>query len=222
MTTLLVVIISTVLVSSSSLRILASEPHDAIVRSSKKYHVELRPTPSDAVVIRRIESKKSSTIALERLGILEATEASTAGIWWYENALVFFDQSGDLLVIRLGNGQFIGVNLKLSRPMPKLPESLREFSKRHSIELSLRLLKSENPFERQAAAIVCGQEKVERSIPLLRDLLKDNETYTTNVPKEWTRVYYVRKAAKVALQFMNESVSNVIVEESDRPTKRGR
>lgn len=221
-----ILIVLAVLISASTACAFASEPHDSVVRRSKEYVVELRPTWDAAVVVRRRECKVSSKIGLQGFGLcnftLEQIEASTAGIWWYKNSLSFFDQCGNLLVIRLGHGKFIGVSLDDGRPVSKLPKALVEFSKRRSIELSLRLLKSKTPIERQTGAIVCGQEKVKRAIPLLKDLLKDNEYYTTNVPKEWTRVYYVRKAAKEALQSMNESVSNVIIEELDRPTKRGR
>jgi len=33
--------------------------------------------------------------------------------------------------------------------------------------------------------------------------------------KEWTKVYYVRKAAKTALEQMKESVDNIVIEEPD-------
>lgn len=109
-----------------------------------------------------------------------------------------------MLVIRLGHGKFIGVSLSDSRPVSKLPKALMAFGKCRSIELSLKLLKSKKPIERQTGAIVCGQEKVRRAIPLLKQLLKDDAYYTTNIPKEGTRVFYVRRAAKTALELMVE------------------
>jgi len=36
------------------------------------------------------------------------------------------------------------------------------------------------------------------------------------LPKEWTRVYYVRKAAKTALEQMKESLDNIVIEEPDK------
>jgi len=35
------------------------------------------------------------------------------------------------------------------------------------------------------------------------------------VPKEWTRVYFVRKSAKEALEAMGEKVQAVIIEEPE-------
>ena len=80
---------------------------------------------------------------------------------------------------------------------------------------ALRMLDSKESRERQTGAIICGQLRIREALPKLKGLLSDENSYTTNVPKKWTRVYFVRKAAKKALEDLGETANNIVVEELD-------
>ena len=73
------------------------------------------------------------------------------------------------------------------------------------------MLSSKEANERKAGALICGQEKLTMAIPKLRNLLVDKEYVRTNHPQRWTRVYFVRKAAKEALEKLGEETGNVVV-----------
>lgn len=77
------------------------------------------------------------------------------------------------------------------------------------------MLSSTEAAERKTAALVCGRERLTTAIPKLKDLLSDQEYFTTNHPKSWTRVYYVRQAAKDALEKLGEDVGHVAVTAPD-------
>ena len=97
-----------------------------------------------------------------------------------------------------------------------MPPEVQEQIRTILIKKAIKLLSSQEPKDRQTGAIACGQLQIEESIPKLKELLQDENYYTTNLPKEWTRVYYVRKAAKTALEQMKESVDNIVIEEPDK------
>ena len=54
------------------------------------------------------------------------------------------------------------------------------------------------------------------TMPELKNLLGDENYYNTNIPEEWTRLYYVRKAAKEALEELGITVDKIVIEEFDQ------
>ena len=80
-------------------------------------------------------------------------------------------------------------------------------------EQTAAMLDSNASDQRRTGAMVCGQEKYRQTIPKLRTLLTDNAYHTQGGGSEVTKVFYVRKAAKQALERMGEKVESVVVEE---------
>jgi len=95
-------------------------------------------------------------------------------------------------------------------------EKLVQYRQQTLAKHVIRMLDSKEAEERKTGAIVAGQEKLTQAIPSLRRLLDDRESFTTNEPKKWTRVYFVRKAAKEALEAMGQTVKGVTIEEPDK------
>jgi hypothetical protein len=150
--------------------------------------------------------------------------------WWNEDSISFFGPADEKFFIRLHWGKWIVLDLRsgalfekeqtffredLRREHEQEWEKLVQYRQKTLAKHAIRLLGSESAMDRNTGALVSGQEKLREAIPRLRKLLDDKESYTTNVPKERTRVYYVRKAAKEALEAMGEKVQPVIIEEPD-------
>ncbi|HOX57823.1 MAG TPA: hypothetical protein PLC99_13125 [Verrucomicrobiota bacterium] len=135
---------------------------------------------------------------------------TTAGTHWYRNAMGFVSQderyfflrsdSGEIVVLDLGRGQ-----VAAKPPKEPLDEAGRWFRKR-----AVELLASKEPVERETGALAVGQMKIREAIPALRALLED-DSYVSVYPSEGKphREYYVRKAAKTALEAMGEQVTGV-------------
>jgi len=202
--------------------VLATPPHATVVVRPERgpYVVEFHPLDAP-VIVRNTESNTLAGIEFKQFGLDKFTpeqlQASTAGSWWYKNALAFFAPDGKTLVIRLGNGKMLGVDLAKGRPMPDIPKDLADLGRRRSVEVSAKLLTSSNPLDRETGAIVGGQETIREAIPRLKELLKDEAYYVSGCDiQNMTRVYYVRKAADRALRSMGEAVGNGTLEEPHR------
>jgi HEAT repeat protein len=151
--------------------------------------------------------------------------------WWDRNAVVFFGPKEKTLIIRLRWGRILMVELDDGDVMDEewyedhkrwyIKETewkkLHAFAREHSAKLAVSMLGSKDSFDRETGAVVVGQMKCRGAIPKLRTLLDDPNVYwRTGDGSLMTTVYYVRKAAKQALEAMGEEVKGVVVEEPEK------
>ncbi len=155
---------------------------------------------------------------------------TVSSYWWNEDSISFFGPQEQKFFIRLHWGKWIVLDLRrgdvllkeetffrddLRAQHEKEWQSLVEYRQEILAKHAIRLLGSKEPSERKTGALLCGQEKLTEAIPSLQKLLTDDASFSTNVPKEWTRVYFVRKAAKEALEAMGEKVEGVVTQEPE-------
>lgn len=162
--------------------------------------------------------KVHSTDSLGLKEDIEHIKLSVSSYWWNEDSIGFFGPNENTFIIRLHWGKLILLELNDGSLMDKewydiskgwlMPkkkwDALHSFAEGQVKEHALRLLDSGDAEERKTGALVCGQEKIVEAIPRLKELLADSKYYTTNIPRKWTRVYYVRKAAEEALKILGE------------------
>jgi hypothetical protein len=165
----------------------------------------------------------------ESLGILHdimQIEISVSSFWWDKDAICFFGPRDETFFVRLHWGRLLIFSLRSGNRLDQKEDSAsiqrythldswQDFVKNKVREHALILLDSNEPEERKTGALVCGQEKFEKSVTRLKELLVDTASYSTNIPKEWTRVYFVRKAAKEALDKMGQKTENIVIEEPE-------
>jgi hypothetical protein len=155
---------------------------------------------------------------------------SISSYWWNEDSVSFFAPGDEKFFIRLYWGKWIVLDLgsgalfekeqtffrdDLRRDHEQEWKKLVQYRQKTLAKHAIRLLGPEIAEDRKTGALVSGQEKLREAIPALRKLLDDKEYGSTYTGKDWTRVYYVRKAAKEALEAMGEKVQPVIIEEPD-------
>jgi hypothetical protein len=177
-----------------------------------------------------------STDSLELKDDTLHIKRTISSYWWNENSISFFGPDEEKYFIRLHWGKWIVLDLHrgdlfqkeqpffrddLRREHAREWEKLVQYRQKTLAKHTIRLLGSEKAEDRKTGALVSGQEKLKDAIPRLRKLLDDKEFFTTNVPKEWTRVYFVRKAAKEALEAIGEKVQAVIIEEPELGEREG-
>jgi hypothetical protein len=151
---------------------------------------------------------------------------------WSEDSVILFSPDEEAFLIRLHWGKWIVLELKTGDLIEKATKvagadlsydpkwnALEAYKRKALFRGVILMLSSDCAAERKTGAMVCGQEGFRKYVPELRKLLVDKEYLTTNVPKEWTKVYFVRKAAKNALICMGEKVDEVITEELDKGVK---
>lgn len=170
-----------------------------------------------------------STASLGLSDDITHIEQTVSSFWWNKNSISFFGPDEETFFIRLHWGKLLLLQLRDGAVMDQqwyglakgwlMPEKkwrdLHDHGRARVRKVAIELLASQDPQKRATGALVCGQERVSDAIPGLRRLLDDKEFFTTNVPKEWTRVYFVRKAAKEALETMGEKVAGVVTDEPD-------
>jgi len=147
------------------------------------------------------------------------TVITTAGLDWYQNSVAVFDEDEDFFIIKLRwPEEYVVLDLK-NRKISKKPshETFQDVLKALENQ-ALYLLDSKDPYQRQTGAMICNELRVSESIPRLKELLKDQEFYTTysysddGDMEEAIIELYVRKAAKDALISLGEKVEDVIIE----------
>jgi len=171
--------------------------------------------------------------SLDSLGLKEDGEwikTTVTSRWWNEDSISFFGPDDAEFFVRLHWGKWIVIDLTngdlfqreetffrddLRKKHEQKSERLAQYRKQTLAKYAVRMLRSEEAEDRKTGASVCGQEKLTEAIPELRKLLADRATLSTNVPKQWTSVYFVRKAAKEALEAMGEKVGYILIEEPD-------
>ena len=150
---------------------------------------------------------------------------------WLENSICLFMEDEGMFCIRLNSGRIVLVQLEnggiasdkdaaaLSyggwqemspRRLEALEEKAREEIRTKEIP---RMFSSQDPDERETAALVCGQERLEDKVEALRGLLGDGTFYLRRTEAGTVRVYYVRKAATEALRVLKREVGEVVLEE---------
>ena len=146
---------------------------------------------------------------------------------WSRDAIVFFGPKDQSLFVRIQRGSLLIFDLKFGDLMDdewfelhkgwSMSEKewleLREFGRAELKQRALRALDSANGDTRRTAAIVCGQEGYEESIPALERLLLDDAHSLRGTPGPWNKFFYVRKSARDALLQLGKTVNNVVVEE---------
>ena len=159
-------------------------------------------------------------------------KTTTSSYWWNEDSMSFFGPDEETFFIRLHWGRLLLLRLDDGDLMNEewykmckgwlMPEekwrALHRYAGQQLRERAFQWLNSRNPEEQKIGATICGQEKFKKAISQLKELLKDKEySRTLSIPKGWTRIYYVRKAAKEALRNLGEECGDVVIEEQETP-----
>jgi hypothetical protein len=191
---------------------------DKIVKTSDgKIIVKLKPMKfgEAAINIENHRGKILKEFYLDSLGLtFQNYRLSTAGNDWYQNSIAFINKTDEYFIVRLRKGKIIIINLKSNKLVAHVPDSLNNEINQTISQKAIELLDSSDPKERQTGAIVCGQMNIRTAIPKLKELLSDDSCYwQQSGDSPWITVYFVRKAAKEALEAMDEDVSGIIVEE---------
>jgi hypothetical protein len=150
--------------------------------------------------------------------------------WWSEDSLSFFGPDDKVFFIRLFTGQTLMLWLRDGDVMDEDWfavaqhisitkqdwDSLPAYGTKRSAELAMEHMKSNDSETRKTGVIVAGQLRLRDSAPTLRSLLSDNDYCLTNLHGGlWMyRDYYVRRAAKNALQLLGEETGEVVVEKA--------
>ncbi|MEI6149515.1 MAG: hypothetical protein WCS01_10495 [bacterium] len=147
---------------------------------------------------------------------------------WSRHAIVFFDSKERVLFVRLDTGGLLMFDLSWGDLMNRewfethkgwhMAEAdwkaLQEFGRAQIKTRALRNLGDQSPWTRLTAVRVCQQEEYREAIPKLRGLLADNACFTRGGPP-YRKVYYVRGAAKAALEALGGKVDDIVLEEPD-------
>lgn len=157
-------------------------------------------------------------------------EMSTAGFLWSKDAISFFDPSEEKFLIRLHWGKWLVFDLRTGELFPREPkfsdadfkqahaeewQRLDEFKSQTIAARALALLKFPEPEAQKNGILICGQENIREAIPKLKGFLTSPAFYSTGSGNQKIRVYFVRKAAKEALEQMGEKVTGVIIEKTE-------
>lgn len=191
-------------------------PNEEYISKTGRYHIVLYPTSEQSLILSDKKENKDYSFSVEQFDldfIHNNMMISTAGLGWYRNSIAVFNDEEIFFVIKLPWPQYVVVDLQKHVIVKDPSEILKDVAIMMNA-LALKWLDSEDPYQRQTAAIVCRDLKISESIPKLKELLSDKEFYTTYTGNnnEGTIVLYVRKAAKDALLALGENVENVITE----------
>ncbi len=173
---------------------------------------KLQPVQSEAVVLLDASTNVVCSFSTDEFN-LPLQVQSTAGYIWYDNSIAFVDAKEHTLIIRLKEPRIVAIDLISREVLRRMPEHLSAEVDLTIHDAGVRLLKSSHPRDRQTGAIVCGQLKIREAVSTLRFLLTDS-TYVSQKSGDapWVNLYYVRKAAKEALEAMGEPVTDIQVE----------
>jgi hypothetical protein len=171
----------------------------------------------------------------DTLGLTEDVlniERTVSSYWWNRDSLSFFGPEDKTFIIRLHWGKTLFLWLEDGDLMDDechkgwlMKETdwkaLRDFADARFRKDGPALLDSKQASKRKIGASICGQLKITSAIPRLKVLLEDDQyCMSSSSFNSWTRVYYVRKAAKDALEAMGEKVNDVIVVEKAEPLSK--
>ncbi|MBN2022872.1 MAG: hypothetical protein JW809_08750 [Pirellulales bacterium] len=146
---------------------------------------------------------------------------SISSYWWNEGAVSLFGPDDETFLIRLHWGKWIVLELENGDLLAKEKDfyrddlrkqhdqrwlKLEEYREKKLAERVVKMLTSDDPEERRTAAVICGEEKYMQAVPQLRKLLADEEYFDCITDWKWSRVFFVREAAKEALQALGQEV----------------
>ena len=165
--------------------------------------------------------------SLSSLGIKREDQArmtgSRSGYHWNEHSINFFCHDSRVFYIRLKINKTILIDLRsgyahgedesntygIDRIGREEWGRIAKESRTKARKMALLFLKSEDKDERITGAVICGQEKIEESVPLLRKLLDDEAFEKRQYTEKIVQVFSVRKAAVEALKSMGMDVESV-------------
>ncbi len=193
-----------------------------------KYVVELHPVMDMTVIIHDFSNKTTKYLSANELNVFNAVLRedrsgntsinmpaimSTAGLLWYDNAISFFGPGAKTFIIKLKHGNILVIDVENAAVLEEVSKEILKQVDSLLASKSFNLLHSNDPRDKQTGAIACGQLKIERAISFLKDMLKDETHYYQRSGKKESTIYYVRKAAKEALESMGINVENIVTEE---------
>lgn len=169
------------------------------------------PDQNDDVLLIR-SMRKTYTFSLDDLGIRRAGEMSTAGYRWYRNSIGFVftvklkEETSRARVFcfrhRSGHVVLIDVNSGAHIELSSMPD--KNSLNREAIRAAAALLKSDQPRDRQTAAIHLGQLNAGQYLRELKKLLGDEAFTTWSTKTESRKVYYVKEAAQQAIELIGQ------------------
>lgn len=138
---------------------------------------------------------------------------TTAGSDWYQNSIISIDKTDRYFAAYLRWGKLLVIDLDSKVIVEDIPAKVKSDFEKNAETKAQTLLLSDEADDRVTGSLFCGRLKIREAIPQLRQLLDDGEFHSTRTGDgPWKNVYYVRKAAKEALEEMNENVTGIIVE----------
>ncbi len=147
-------------------------------------------------------------------------DMTVGSLLWNQDAVTVCVPDEEVLVVRLHWGRMLFLDLRHGYILTAERSIFREryerslaYASRELPNVALKLLESKLPEELKAGAMLSGQLKVHAAIPLLRKLLANAHWQTITTDSRTRKVYYVRQAAKEALEAMGQNTAGVVVEE---------
>ncbi|NBK26496.1 MAG: HEAT repeat domain-containing protein [Spirochaetia bacterium] len=164
-----------------------------------------------------------TSLGVGAVGDLGRMKTSRSGFYWNEHSIGFFCHDSTVFCVRLQINKMILIELSsgyaygedesniygLHKTDKNEWEEIVEEARAEVRRMALSFLESDDKDERVTGAIVCGQEKLEESVPLLRKLLDDDAVDERHYPGRSVQVFSVREAALEALKLMGEDVKPV-------------
>ncbi len=190
-------------------------PTKTVSSSSGQVNAQLLPNMKEVLVV-VVSNSPTLRFSFEDLPIpmeerCDRVHYTTAGLTWYRNSIAFFDQSERHLIVRLSWGKYLVLELEKAVLTYGLTEALENEANQKAKAEASALLLSRDRWDRQTGAIHAGQLRIEEVIPRLKELLKDESTYSEISTRERV-VYFVREAAKNALVQMGIDPGSVTIE----------
>lgn len=136
---------------------------------------------------------------------------TVSSYWWNEDSVSFFRPQDDAFLIRLHWGKWIVIALRDGKLLEDKAFQNLKAGKLETLVVSK--LASKDGRERKTGALIAGQESIRKAIPRLKELLMDASSFIRISAGVQTTIYFVRKAAKEALEAMGETVGSIVVEE---------
>lgn len=135
---------------------------------------------------------------------------------WWRDELVFFKPQDDTIFVRLPWGRIFAIQEGLVITENKWKDQ-KDWLKSEVEAICLKKLQSRYPDERYTGALIAGQEKMERTIPLLKALLKDTANtgyFPAGDSGGWGQmiVYWIRETAAKSLEAFGIKSPDVVFE----------
>jgi hypothetical protein len=204
-------------------------PQEAFISDSGQYVITIDEWDTQSMLPLVIYGRNGKLIhvhTLESLGLANDADEKAMIVGedynarWNDGSIVFFGPDEKTLIIRLRWGKMVIVDLARGGLMDdkwytvrtgwamKEAEwkNLHTFAHEKAITVAMSMLDAPSGHARAAGAVALGQMKYRPGIPKLRSLLSDSHSYLQKQGAEAKQVYYVRKAAKEALETLGEVV----------------